>query len=270
MLFVDNHDSQRERWKPHEEPGPDWPPNATCVWDGVNINICRFNYKNGLRYNLVQRYMLAWPYGDAVWLSSSYAWTYFEEGPPGVRADSLRDLTAPVNCRPTPTTSPVSAIYDADGNRWVCEHRWKGVMALVRFRRVVGKNHAVHSTWDVEGGFIGYSLGDIAFVALSRGYDFDTGMGSNASLNLTGRQTPLREGTYCNLANELGPVPEPRYWTRTCTGRDPVEVDVNGTVAHGFLRSGEMVVLHSAYNTHHGAGREEWAETEASLEEVVV
>lgn len=251
MLFIDNHDSQRERWKPPDAPDPDWRlPNVTCKWNGLDISGCRLNYKFGTRYNLAQRFMLAWPYGDAIWLTSSYAWTYFDEGPPGVRNESMRDLTPTgIQCRPSPSTSPVTREYDANGNRWVCEHRWKGVLALVRFRKLVGKKHEVHTTWHFDDGFVGWSLGEVAFVALSRGYDWSTGMGSNRTLNLSTWQTPFQAGSYCNLADELGSLPEPQYWSHMCSGGEPIEVGVNGTIVRGFLGSGGMVVLHVNY-TH--------------------
>jgi len=272
LLFVDNHDSQRDRWKPPDPPDPSWkPPTVECSWDGISGNSCRFNYKFGTRYNLAQRYMLVWPYGDAVWLTSSYAWTYFEEGPPGVRNESLHDVTpSPVRCRPTPTTSPVTDEYDADSNRWVCEHRWRGVMALARFRKIVGKEHQVHTTWSFDDGFIGWCMGEVAFVAMSRGYNRFTGMGTNRTLNLTSWWTPFQAGVYCNLAEEWNGVPEPMYWSYRCSGGDAIEVGENGTIVHGFLRSGGMVVLHVNYTSSGDAHKARAADEPAPSTEMLL
>lgn len=250
LIFLDNHDSQRERWKPPTPPDPRWnPPPAVCSWDGYDIGTCRLTYKHGMQYSLATRFMLAWPHGDAARVMSSYAWEHFDDGPPGIVKESLRQNTpSPVICRGTPTTSPVRPEWDKDFHRWNCEHRWQGVQGMVRFRRVVGKQNPVHSTWFLDEGFIGFSLGNVAFVAMSRGFNFYTGLGSNRTLNLTGRQTPLPEGEYCNLASELGPVPEPARWSFLCTGGDPIEIDRDGLVIHGFVPSGDMVALHVNYS----------------------
>jgi len=247
LIFLDNHDSQRERWKqqPGSKPSP-VPP--VCNWDGFDIGSCRLNYKYGMQYSLASRFMLAWPYGDAVKLMSSYAWKNFDDGPPGIAKDSLRQNTpSPVICRGTPTSSPVKKDWDEDSIRWVCEHRWQGILGMVRFRRVVGKTPKVHSTWHLDEGFIGFSLGDVAFVAVSRGFNSYTGLGSNRTLDLAGLPTPLSEGLYCNMASEYGPVPEPERWSFLCTGGDPVEVNASGFVVHGSLPSGGMVALHTNY-----------------------
>merc|ERR1712176_554133 len=211
-------------------------------------------YKHGVQYNLAQRFMLAWPYGDAVRIMSSYAWTEFNNGPPGAEFDSLRTYTpVGVKCRDTPTTSPVTPEWDADEHSpWACEHRWQGVLPLIRFRKLTMgiRGIAAHTKWhdENEEGIIGYSLGSVAFVALSRGWNWYTGMGLNETYNLTGRKTPLAEGSYCNLAAERGPLPTPQEWGHKCDGQEtPITVDINGTITFGELQSGSMVVLHANY-----------------------
>eukprot|EP00438_Fugacium_kawagutii_P008335 Skav233349 [mRNA] locus=scaffold394:366389:372438:- [translate_table: standard] len=89
-------------------------------------------FKHGLVYNLAQLFMLAWPYGDAVRVMSSYAFEEFDQGPPGVQNGSWRDKPLSPNgrCRSTPSTSPVTDEYDQDTEHpWVCEHRWQGWLA---------------------------------------------------------------------------------------------------------------------------------------------
>merc|ERR1711862_836725 len=103
--------------------------------DGFEINWCRPIYKHGQEYLLAMLYMLAYPYGDAVRLMSSYAFTDHRHGPPGVSNGSIQEATAsvysdgvPRGCRVTPDTAPVTAEYDDDKVApWVCEHRWQGV-----------------------------------------------------------------------------------------------------------------------------------------------
>mmetsp|Transcript_95043 Transcript_95043/g.307598 ORF Transcript_95043/g.307598 Transcript_95043/m.307598 type:complete len:1209 (-) Transcript_95043:421-4047(-) len=266
LVFIDNHDTQRERWKEPENPKPDdppWkPPPAQCEWDGNDIGNCRLNYKDGLQYRLAAIFMLAFPVGDAARLISSYAWTHFDSGPPGVTKDSLHDSTTPVVCRGTPSMSPVPKEYDEDPNRWVCEHRWQGVLAMVRFRRQVGKRHQVQDKWDEDGGIFGYSLGEVGFVAFSRGYNNATGQGSREDFNLTGRQTRLKEGHYCNLAAEWGLVPPPERWAHMCTGGDPIKVGKEGRImANGTLPSGGVVALHINYTTF----KADWSDDDEAL-----
>ncbi|CAE7291875.1 mok11, partial [Symbiodinium necroappetens] len=101
LLFLDNHDQQRERWKPEVQGQP--PSSPVCSWDGRDIGSCRPIYKHGQVYALAQLYMLAWPYGadkrSAVRLMSSYGFHEFNQGPPGVGRDSLKDpVASPVVC----------------------------------------------------------------------------------------------------------------------------------------------------------------------------
>eukprot|EP00913_Durusdinium_trenchii_P032832 g30736.t1 len=120
LIFLDNHDQQRERWKP-EVPGQP-PETPVCFWDGRDIGSCRPVYKHGQIYALAQLYMLAWPYGEpraSVRLMSSYGFHSFDEGPPGVSKDSLHEqATTPIVCRDTPTESPVTNVYDQDLSRY--------------------------------------------------------------------------------------------------------------------------------------------------------
>ncbi|CAE7220120.1 Amy1 [Symbiodinium pilosum] len=209
LLFVDNHDQQRQLWKP-EKGGP--PSSPVCRWDGKDTADCRPIYKHGLEYNLAQLFMLAWPYGDAVRLMSSYAWEDFDQGPPGVQNDSLHDLpSSPLgSCRATPSTSPVTELYDQDTEHpWVCEHRWQGVPGLIRFRKLLlGPVAEVNQTWSDARGRVAFSIYKTAFVALSRGFNWVTQSGPDKPWRLQGINTTLPSGAYCNLALATKPVPE--------------------------------------------------------------
>ncbi|CAL1160984.1 unnamed protein product [Cladocopium goreaui] len=244
---IDNHDQQRERWKPVYGGRPASP---VCRWDGKDIGNCRPIYKHGLSYNLAQLFMLAWPYGDAVRLLSSYAFEYFDQGPPGVQNDSWRDrpLSPAQRCRSTPTTSPVTEEYDKDlDHPWVCEHRWQGVAGMVRFRRIMG--HATPGevtrwhTWSDRLGHVAFGWDKVAFVALNHGFNWETQQGSNKSWSLVGLDSYLPQGKYCNLAVASHPVPD--RWDGSCFSEDGfVVVDINGTIIEGKVPSTGVLAIH--------------------------
>ncbi|CAE8596344.1 unnamed protein product [Polarella glacialis] len=245
LMFLDNHDQQRQRWKP-EKGGP--PPNPLCQWDGTNtIGDCRPIYKHGLEYHLAQRFLLAWPYGDAVRIMSSFSFSRFDQGPPGVKVDSLHDMpTTPVNCRATPDRSPVSTEYDDDVVRpWVCEHRWTGMSGLVRLRRLTGTSYTVSHTFSDDQGHVAFGIGRVAFVALNRGFNWMAKQGSNKSWDLVGLDSGLPHGVYCDLAQEPGPVPDPSRWNGTCVSR--VVVSPGGLLANTQVSPAGVLAIHVAY-----------------------
>lgn len=249
LLFLDNHDQQRERWKPEVQGQP--PSSPVCSWDGRDIGSCRPIYKHGQVYALAQLYMLAWPYGadkrSAVRLMSSYGFHEFNQGPPGVGRDSLKDpVASPVVCRDTPTTSPVTDLYDNDTAKpWVCEHRWRGVSGVLRFRQFSNSSAEVHDAWDDGDGHIGFSLGQVGFAAFSRGYNWYTMQGSNATISLAGKLTGMPAGCYCNLADEPGAVPDPGSWQGRCAGSSVLVKNL--TIVDARLESGSAVVTHALY-----------------------
>jgi len=233
LLFIDNHDQQRQRWKPIHG-GP--PKSPVCRWDGKSVGDCRPMFKHGTLYNFAQLFMLAYPYGDGVRIMSSYAFEDFDQGPPGVANGSWRDAPLPPTpelCRATPSTSPVTASYDKDLiHPWVCEHRWQGVAGLVRFRRLMGDmaNEMSHwHTWSDSLGHVTFGVRKVAFVALNHGFNWETQTGSSKTWSLVGIPTLLPPGRYCDLASASEPVPED--WTGACFGTTAaaVVVDSNGT-----------------------------------------
>merc|ERR1712039_126089 len=198
-------------------------------------------------------YMLAYPYGDAVRLMSSYAFTNHRHGPPGVSNGSIQDPTSPVcsegsprACRTTPDTAPVTAEYDDDKVApWVCEHRWQGVAGLIRFRQLIKKPGLYVHNKIKANGRAAFSIGSEGFVAMQRGWNWYTGSGNNASWNLTGVSTALQAGTYCNFADESRPLTS-RPSRLRCEG-EPVTIEDKGVISNGFVRSGGMVALHSEF-----------------------
>eukprot|EP00929_Paragymnodinium_shiwhaense_P027907 TRINITY_DN16274_c0_g3_i1.p1 TRINITY_DN16274_c0_g3~~TRINITY_DN16274_c0_g3_i1.p1 ORF type:complete len:2002 (+),score=497.55 TRINITY_DN16274_c0_g3_i1:86-6091(+) len=270
LLFVDNHDQQRERWKPPPEGGGPPAEGPICFWDGNDIGNCRPIYKLGLQYHLAQRFMLAWPYGDSVRIMSSFAWDEFNQGPPGVRPGTTHDETLhKTKCRETPLTTPVTEEYDNDTSTgYVCEHRWQGVAGLVRFRRLVGTKHIVASQkwYNPEEGHQAYTLVDhsnpgvttpVAFVAMSRGWNIKTERGSNSTFDLVKESkdhyltTMLPAGTYCNLAAVWTPLPGPEEYRRQgnhCPkGADHVMITKEQQFIMGEVPTGQMLVIHKDY-----------------------
>lgn len=252
LLFLDNHDSQREVWK-HGAPEAPYPK-----WNGYFIGDWRPTYKQGQLYNLLQRYELLWPYGDAIRIMSSWAWHEFNTGIPGLRPDSLYDMPSAVHrddgsvaCRDMPTTTPVSDEWDA-GTGWICEHRWEGVAAMIRLRGIMGvPRPQPNNKKDDRLGHIAFGLGTVAYVAMSKGYNQLTTYGNLTDWDLNGSKTPIKKaGIYCNLARWRGALPAPGQWHHTC-GADTAEVDADGKILRATVPSGGMLVIHLNYTKLH-------------------
>lgn len=205
---------------------------------------------------------------------SSYKFFDFKKGPPlteteGIRPEQALSLSVghngghPFKCMRTPDSSPISTSIDHDLDRpWVCQHRWTGMPGLVRFRRqILNKGYGIPDvnkwTHDKKGHFA-YSIGKEAFVALSRGYNWLQNSGNGEAFNLTGIETSIPAGEYCNLAREDSPLPEPVGWTferaRISAGcdryaRQTVLVGPDGYILNGWIAGGggAMVALHVDY-----------------------
>lgn len=280
MIFVDNHDRQRERWKDHK--GKETPP--VCDWDvKKHLDSCLLNFKYGHQYHVTQSFLLTQDYGDTVRLMSSYAFFAYRQGPPGISVNSMKDVIAPVytkdpskpgvwnptGCRGTPVTSPVTAAWDEDQTRpWICEHRWQGMGGLVRFRKLVyqERNDKQLPTaemkkkykWADKEGRIAYSVGAekdggfvaYGFVALSRGWNWYTQCGFNQSRDLAEHddvETGMPAGTYCNLASIHGAVPWPDAWKPSMCTVDTVTIGEDGKMKSGKLLGGGILVIHHSY-----------------------
>jgi alpha-amylase len=124
IVFVDNHDLQRGH------------AGGTVI----------VNYKDGARYDLAVAFMLAYPYGYPL-VMSSYEFEDHEQGPPD---SSPHDDTK--GC----------------GNEWVCEHRRNAIASMVGFRKAVGDAELVN--WQiVEGTTLSFGRGDKGHIVINMG-----------------------------------------------------------------------------------------------------
>jgi len=124
IVFVDNHDLQRGH-----AGGPDI-----------------VNYKDGERYNLAVAFMLAYPYGYPM-VMSSYRFEDDGQGPPD--------------------SSPLDA-SNGCGMEWVCEHRRPAITNMLAFRKAAAGAGVVN--WHVsEGNTISFGRGDVGHVLFNVG-----------------------------------------------------------------------------------------------------
>jgi alpha-amylase len=122
IVFVDNHDLQRGH-----AGGPDI-----------------VNYKDGERYNLAVAFMLAYPYGYPM-VMSSYLFEDDGQGPPD--------------------SSPLDASSGCGGD-WVCEHRRPAITNMVAFRKATNGTDVVN--WRISHGTtISFGRGDIGHVVIN-------------------------------------------------------------------------------------------------------
>jgi alpha-amylase len=150
LVFVDNHDNQRG----HGAGEP-------------------LTHASAELYRLSVAFMLAWPYGRPK-LMSSYTIDDGFHGPP--RSDDGR----------------TAAVLAEDGEcheRWVCEHRWPAILAMVGFRNTTDGEPVEH-WWSNGNDQIAFARGDRGFFALNR---------EEASTLQRRLQTGLPTGTYCDV-----------------------------------------------------------------------
>ena len=171
LTFVDNHDNQRET-------------------HGVVLT-----YKDDRIYKMATAFHLAFTYGVPR-IMSSYAFTEFDQGPP---ADANENI--------------ISRSVNADGtcgNGWVCEHRWRQIYSMVKFRNVV-KGTSVENFWDNGSNQIAFARGNKGFIAFNGQFNVDMKVWLQAN---------LPAGTYCDVisGDKVG---------TTCTGRS-AEVFADG------------------------------------------
>lgn len=125
VVFIDNHDIQRGH------------AGAGDV----------LNYKKGPIYALANVFMLAWPYGNPM-VMSSYRFEDGDQGPPA--------------------SAPIDAGNAACNDEWVCEHRFPPIAGMVGFRNAT--DGAPVSNWQVlSDSAIAFGRGDKGFVVINIG-----------------------------------------------------------------------------------------------------
>ena len=149
-VFLDNHDTQRHG-------GPQVLTHAN---------------PNPRVYALATVFMLAYPYGEPV-VMSSYAFTDPDAGPPTADARGTTKAT----------------VCGQDG--WVCEHRVPAVVGMVGFHNAVAGTGA-DLWWDDGSSAVAFARGDKGYVVVN-----------NEAATLSGRsfQTHLPAGTYCDVVH---------------------------------------------------------------------
>ena len=143
VVFVDNHDLQRGHA------------------GGEDI----INYKYGELYDLANVFMLAWPYGYPM-VMSSYYFEDSDQGPPATRPVERGACTA----------------------GWVCEHRRPAMTGMLQFRKATQGLHV--TKWQAPGDkLIAFGRGDRGFVIINTGDERFDGV----------FETGMPGGDYCNI-----------------------------------------------------------------------
>ena len=193
VAFIDNHDTQRG----HAGGG-------TVV-----------TYHNGPTHDLANVFMLAWPYGYPV-VMSSYAFntsSAFDTsyGPPF-------DPNTGATRGPWDGGVSQPACFNQTVGGWVCEHRFRPIGNMVGFRNATVSNWVVTDWWDNGNNQIAFGRGNQGFVVINK-----EGTSLTRSFH-----TSLPAGSYCDVisgdfvAGTGGAAP-------TCSG-NVVTVDAAGNV----------------------------------------
>ncbi|XP_076240333.1 alpha-amylase-related protein-like [Calliopsis andreniformis] len=185
LVFIDNHDTQRS--------------NSPEV----------LTHKASKLYKMAVAFMLSQTYGIPR-VMSSYVYNSFNDGPPQDHQENV--------------LSPIIHPDNTCGNGWICEHRWRQIYNMVRFRNTVNGSH-VTNWWDNGSNQIAYCRGNAGLVAFN---------GDNWDMKVTIKSS-LPAGTYCDVIS--GNLED-----RKCTGK-VVTVQANGDVYLEILKGAEDGVL---------------------------
>jgi alpha-amylase len=211
VVFLDNHDNQRGHG------------NGAWQQDGRIARILTSHYDGNL-YNLANVFMLAWPYGYPV-VMSSYAWPINVQRLEGKYVDVNDWMGPPANSQGA--TNNVTCFSGG----WVCEHRWDNIAKMVGFRNYTG---AVQSGWTVTHWWDN-GANQIAFGRNGRGF---------VVINRDGRaitsqrfNTGMPPGRYCEVLHA-----DFNRNDRSCSGAT-VTVDGNGWATF-TVGAGEAAAIH--------------------------
>ncbi len=194
VVFLDNHDTQRNH-----------------AGDGRVLT-----YHDGPTYDNAAVFMLAWPYGYPV-IMSSYAFntsSAFDTsyGPPF-------DPATGATRGPWDGGASQPACFDPSIGGWVCEHRFRPIGNMVAFRNATVGNWFVSDWWDNGNDQIAFGRGDLGFVVINQ-----DGHGLTRSFH-----TGLPAGDYCDvLSGDFTPASGTA--PASCTGT-VITVDASGNAA---------------------------------------
>jgi alpha-amylase len=178
-----------------QEPGADYLPSAQAVVFTTNHDTERDSpphavmYQDGKAYDLATVFLLAWPYGYPV-LMSSFAFDRttsagLAQGPP---SDAMGNTLAiypsgssTPSCSSDPATAPIGT--------WVCQHREPFVARMLAFRKAVAQESEVINFWDDGDNQIAFGRGSQGFVVINRS---DTPL-------MQVLPTSLPAGSYCEV-----------------------------------------------------------------------
>lgn len=133
------------------------------------------NYKDAKPYKMATAFHLAWPYGISQ-IISSFAFDNSDQGPPIDAAGHL-----------------ISPKFNDDGaciNGWICEHRWRQIYNMVKWKNVA-ENGQVANWWDNGNNQIAFSRGKRAFIAFNL---------ENSIMDVK-LQTSMPKGIYCDVVS---------------------------------------------------------------------
>jgi alpha-amylase len=154
LVFIDNHDNQRGHGA-----------------GGADI----LTFRTAKLYKMATAFELAHPYGITR-IISSYMWEPYEADYIGPPNNNEEIIDVPVNEDMT------------CGGGWVCEHRWRQIYNMVKFKNVVFGT-PVTNWWDNGNNQIAFCRGNKGFIAIN-----------NDGMALSGNfQTCLPAGNYCDV-----------------------------------------------------------------------
>ncbi len=135
---------------------------------GHGGNVPVLTHKEGRLYALAHVFALAVPYGYPR-IMSSYGFNGGDDPPPSVPVHTAAGL----NCY----------------KEWMCEHRWKVIVNMMRFRRFTASASTINNWWSNGNNQIAFARGKLGFVVINR---------ENQELKKW-FYTGLPEGKYCNV-----------------------------------------------------------------------
>lgn len=93
---------------------------------------------NSVTPQMANAFMLGWPYGFTR-VMSSYYWDQNM-----VNGEDLNDWVGPPHDGNYDIVSPAINADDSCGSGWICEHRWRQIYNMVKFRNVAHGQYKLH------------------------------------------------------------------------------------------------------------------------------